>query len=162
MPQHPATSTDPITDERLTAIGLLEEVRAGLQDGFLAQLAEHGLSPLEFEVLLRLARSPEHRLRMADLASQVLMSASGLTRVADRLEAGGLLERRTCSEDRRGTWASATPAGLARLREVLPGHLELIDRWYTSVLEPDELAQLMGLLRKIRDVVRPGALAGAQ
>lgn len=162
MPQQSPVTPDPITDERLTAVGLLEEVRAGLQEGLLAQLAEHGLSPLEFEVLLRLGRSPERRLRMADLATQVLMSASGLTRVADRLEAAGLLERRSCSEDRRGTWAAATPAGLARLREVLPGHLELIDRCYTSVLDPDELAQLMELLRKVRDVVRPGALAGAQ
>ncbi len=154
------TAADPITDERLTATGLLEEVRAGLQEAFASQFAEQGLSPLEFEVLLRLARSPQHRLRMADLAAQVLMSASGLTRVADRLEAAGLLERSSCSEDRRGTWAAATPAGMARLRAMLPGHLEVIERWYTGVLSPDELDLLIRLLRKIRDVVRPGAVAG--
>lgn len=159
-----ARTTDPadalLDDPRLTAMGLLEETRAGIQEAMAAQLAEHKLSPLEFEVLLRLSRSPGRRLRMTDLASQVLMSASGLTRVVDRLEAASLVERASCSEDRRGTWAALTPAGLQRLTEALPGHLEVLDRLYSGVLSTEELERLTELLRKVRDVVRPGATAG--
>jgi DNA-binding MarR family transcriptional regulator len=151
-----------LEDERLTALGLLEETRSGLQDRFAAQLSAHSLSLLEFEVLLRLARSPGQQLRMSDLASQVMMSASGLTRVADRLEGSGLVERRHCDEDRRGTWASITATGRERLIGALPGHLDLIERWYTGVLTAEEVTQLTCLLRKVRDVVRPGAVAGAQ
>ncbi|MGN6087887.1 MAG: MarR family transcriptional regulator, partial [Actinomycetales bacterium] len=77
-------------DDRLTAMGLLEETRAGVSELLAPQLAEHGLSVLEFVVLLRLGRSPGERLRMADLATQVLLSASGLTRVIDRIENQGL------------------------------------------------------------------------
>ena len=45
-------------DPRITAIGLLVEACAGLSARFAAQFEEHGLSPVEFEVLTRLARSP--------------------------------------------------------------------------------------------------------
>jgi len=150
-----------LDDPRLTAVGLLEEARAGLQDLFSEQLAEHSLSPLEFEVLLRLSRSADHRLRMADLAAQVLMSASGLTRVVDRLEAADLVTRGSCAEDRRGTWAILTDEGLSRLLVALPGHLEVIERWYTGVLHPDQLVTLLESMRIVRDLVRPGATAGA-
>ncbi|MGN6688074.1 MAG: MarR family winged helix-turn-helix transcriptional regulator [Actinomycetales bacterium] len=149
-------------DDRLTAMGLLEETRAGVSELLAPQLAEHGLSVLEFVVLLRLGRSPGERLRMADLATQVLLSASGLTRVIDRIENQGLVERTSCREDRRGTWAVLTPAGRERLDAALPGHVAGIDEHFTGLLEPDELAELMRLLRKVRDVVRPGATAGAE
>jgi DNA-binding MarR family transcriptional regulator len=149
-----------LADPRLTMVGLLEETRAGLRDRFAEQLAEHGLSPLEFEVLLRLARTPDQRLRMSDLAEQVLMSASGLTRVADRLEAAGLLLRATCDEDRRGTWAVLTDAGLRRLLAALPGHLDVVDRWFTGVLTDAELETVTDVLRRVRDLVRPQATTG--
>lgn len=155
------SSDDLLSDERLTALGLLEETRAGLHERFATQLATHGLAELDFEVLLRLGRSPHARLRMSDLASQVNMSASGLTRVIDRLESAELVVRMNCREDRRGTWATVTEAGFARLHAALPGHLELIQQWYVGVLGPDEVAELTRLLRKLRDVVRPQAVAGA-
>ncbi|HSF26793.1 MAG TPA: MarR family transcriptional regulator [Actinomycetes bacterium] len=155
------SSEELLSDERLTALGLLEETRAGLHERFAEQLGTHGLAELDFEVLLRLGRSPDTRLRMSDLASQVNMSASGLTRVIDRLEAADLVARMTCREDRRGTWATVTEAGIARLHAALPDHLQLIQKWYVGVLEPDELTELTRLLRKLRDVVRPQAVAGA-
>ena len=56
-----------------------------------AQLnAEHGLTISDFEVMLRLARSPEQRLRRVDLAEQVLLTASGITRLLDGLDTRGL------------------------------------------------------------------------
>jgi hypothetical protein len=54
-----------------------------------------------------------------------------------------------------------TQAGQARLAAVLPGHLDLIDRWFTGLLAPDQLESLLAGLRVIRDAVRPGATAGA-
>ena len=61
---------DLVQDERITAIGLLSEAYAGLSARFGAQFAEHALAPVEFEVLLRLARSPQGQLRMTDLSTQ--------------------------------------------------------------------------------------------
>lgn len=148
-------------DARLTAIGLLEETVSGLEARMGPQLAEHGLSLLEFEVLLRLGRSPGCQLRMADLATQVSLSASGLTRVVDRLERTGLVIRRACDSDRRGTFATLTDAGATRLGEALPGHLEVLDTWLIGALDDARREGMLDGLRRVRDHVNPGALAGA-
>jgi DNA-binding MarR family transcriptional regulator len=148
-------------DPRITAIGLLMETVGGLTTRFTTQLADHGVSMVEFEVLMRLARSPERRLRMTDLAAQAMLTTSGITRVVDRLEKTGLVERFACESDRRGYFAVLTSAGLNRLDLLMPGHLELIEQWFTGLLDESELAAFLGTLRKIRDVVRPGATAGA-
>ena len=73
-----------------------------------------------FEVLIRLARSPEHRLRMTDLAAQTILSPSGLTRAVDRLVEAGLVEREACPTDRRSTYAVLTPEGERRVLKALP------------------------------------------
>jgi hypothetical protein len=54
-----------------------------------------------------------------------------------------------------------TPAGLARLDAVLPGHLDLLEKWFTSLLPGGQLDSLLRTLRVIRDAVRPEATAGA-
>jgi MarR family transcriptional regulator, 2-MHQ and catechol-resistance regulon repressor len=150
-----------ITDDpRLTAVGLLAETFAGLHAKLAPTFAAHGIAPLEFEVLLRLARSPGQRLRMTDLAAQAGMSTSGVTRIVDRLERSGTVERQTCPSDRRGSFAVLTGEGARRLAAVLPDHLADIDRWFTSALSPGQLAGLLDALHTLRNSVRPGATAG--
>ena len=152
--------TDLVRDERVTAIGLLSEVFSGLTTRFSAQIAEHGLALIEFEVLIRLARSPENRLRMTDLSTQTSLTSSGVTRVVDRLERDRLVCRIACPTDRRSSYAVITEAGLDRLLAVLPGHLDMIERWFTGLLTADQLDMMLNGLRIIRDSVRPGATAG--
>jgi MarR family transcriptional regulator, 2-MHQ and catechol-resistance regulon repressor len=152
-------STD-LNDPRFTAIGLFAEAFTGLTNRFAAQLEEHRLSAVEFEVLMRLARSPGNRLRMTDLAGQTSLSTSGVTRVVDRMERGGLVCREACPSDRRSSYAVITAAGRQRLDEVLPGHLELVQQWFIGQLSPQELDDLLAALRQIRDAVNPCATAG--
>ncbi len=152
---------DLVDDRRITAVGLLSEVYTGLSARFATQIAEHGLAPIEFEVLLRLSRSPEGQLRMTDLSTQTTLTTSGVTRVVDRLERDGLVRRTACPSDRRSSYTVITKAGHDRLAAVLPGHLDLIDQWFTGLLAPDQLESLLAGLRVIRDAVRPGATAGA-
>jgi DNA-binding MarR family transcriptional regulator len=149
-------------DERITAFGLLAEAHAGLSSRFAVQLAEHDLSPVEFEVLIRLARSADHQLRMTDLAAQTSLSTSGVTRVVDRMERDGLVRRRACPTDRRSSYTVVTAAGLTRLEETLPGHLELIEKWFTGQLRPAALRALLDALRTVRDAVAPDATSGAR
>lgn len=144
-------------DERITAFGLFAEVYTGLVARFSAQLADYGLSLVEFEVLVRLARSPDRRLRMTELASQVALTTSGITRVVDRVEREGLVRRNACRDDRRGLWAVLTDAGTERLDAALPGHLELIETHFTGRFDPADLAALVDRLREIRDDVNPSA-----
>ena len=117
-------SADPapaLDDPRLTAMGLLAETYKGLSSVLAPQIREHGMNDTEFEVLLRLVRSPGHRLRMSDLADQTALSTSGITRVVDRLERDGLVCRETCVTDRRGFWAALTSTG--SLASDVPGRV---------------------------------------
>ena len=150
-----------LDDPRITAIGLFAEAYAGLSARLTTELEEHGLSMVEFEVLMRLSRSPNHQLRMTDLAAQTSLSTSGVTRVVDRMERDGLIERRACPTDRRSSYAVVTDAGLQRVGEALPGHLRLIDQWFTGQLSPAALRNLLEALRSVRDAVHPGATAGS-
>ncbi|GGK94651.1 MarR family winged helix-turn-helix transcriptional regulator [Mangrovihabitans endophyticus] len=149
-----------LSDHRFTAAGLFTEAYTGMMNRFAAQLEEHHLSPVEFEVLMRLARSPGCRLRMTDLAAQTSLSTSGVTRVVDRMERDDLIRREACPSDRRSSYAVVTEPGKARLDDVLPEHLELIQQWLIEPLSADQFTGLMASLRAIRDAVNPCATAG--
>jgi DNA-binding MarR family transcriptional regulator len=154
------TDSGVFDDPRLTAMGLLAETHAGLQAKFMPALTAAGLSMTDFDVLIRLARSPGHQLRMTDLASQTALSTSGITRVVDRLERRGLVRRESCPSDRRGAFAVLTDPGRELVGAIVQTHVRDIDRWFTGLLTPGQLDALLEALRIIRDEVRPGATAG--
>lgn len=154
-------ATEPIVDPRITAMGLFTEAYLGLTARLACQIAQHELSPIEFEMLLRLSRSPDGQLRMTDLAAQTSLTASGVTRVVDRLERDSLVTRRACPSDRRSLYTVITESGRTRMAAILPGHIDLIETWFTSRLNPTELGALLDGIRVIRDAVRPSAEAGA-
>lgn len=149
-------------DPRLTTVGLLFETAQGLAEAFGHALTKDGLSLSEFEVLLRLARTPQQQLRMSDLAAQTTLSTSGITRVVDRLEKHALVERVSCPSDRRGYHATLTEAGARKLAELLPEHFGLIDELVMSRLGDSDIRTLTDALRKVRDAVRPTAVQGAE
>jgi DNA-binding MarR family transcriptional regulator len=155
------TQPAPLDDPRLTSMGLFAEAFSGVAGKLEAQVAGFGLAGAEFGVLLRLARSPNRRLRMTDLAAQTSLTSSGITRVVDRLADRGLACREACPSDRRSTFAVITAAGMERIEAALPGHLELIERWLLGPLDPAGRRQLEAALRTVRDAVRPDATAGA-
>ncbi|MFS1304246.1 MarR family winged helix-turn-helix transcriptional regulator [Streptosporangium longisporum] len=152
----------PFDDSRLTAMGLLSEVHSGIAAKTSALFATAGLSVIDFETLIRLARSPRQRLRMSDLAAQTSLSTSGVTRVVDRLEREGLVARQACTTDRRTSYAVITEAGTDRLGGVLPQHLADVETWFTGLLSPEQLDAFLDTLRILRDAVRPCATAGAE
>ena len=155
------TQPEPLDDPRLTSMGLFAEAFSGVAGKLEGQVAGFGLAGAEFGVLLRLARSPNRRLRMTDLAAQTSLTSSGITRVVDRLADRGLACREACPSDRRSTFAVITPAGMERIEAALPGHLELIERWLLGPLDPTGRRQLEAALRTVRNAVRPDATAGA-
>ena len=150
-----------LDDPRFTAFGLFAEAFTGLTNRFAVQFEQHRLSAVEFEVLMRLARSPGNRLRMTDLAGQTSLSTSGVTRVVDRMDRDGLVRREACASDRRSSYAVITTEGRQRLDEVLPGHLELLQQWFIGQLTPGQLDVLLDAMRSIRDAVNPCATAGS-
>jgi DNA-binding MarR family transcriptional regulator len=143
---------DVCNDPRITAFGMLLEGHAAVVAAVSRDLEEQAGMPVTwFEVLIRLARSPGQRLRMSELAGQVALSSSGLTRLADRVEAAGFLQREACPSDRRGSFAVLTDAGRAALDRALPAHLASVERHLAAPLGPDGMATLESLLRRLRD-----------
>jgi DNA-binding MarR family transcriptional regulator len=84
--------------------------------------AAHGISLPEYEVLLWVRQAPGRAIRMGELAERVMLSPSGLSRLVDRLVAGGLLQRCEFSGDARGVMARMTEGGLKRFREAAATH----------------------------------------
>src|ERR1043165_5597653 len=80
-------------------------------------MGAHGLTLSDYDVLVQLARAPQHKLRNIELANAVVLTRSGVTRLVDGLEKDGLVTRASCPSDKRGTLVQITDAGLARLRE---------------------------------------------
>lgn len=157
LPPEPPTPEPVPADDRLTTMGLFVESYNGVRAQVEADLEHGGLTGSEFEVLIRLARSPGRRLRMSALARQTIVTSSGLTRLVDRLSAAGLVARVRDDHDRRVYYAELTPPGHETLQRVLPNHLEVLDRLLLSVLDDDEHAAFVNALRKIRAVANPGA-----
>lgn len=86
----------------------------------------HDLSVTELDALQRLADYEQHGCRLQELVDCVPMSQSALSRLVSRLEAQGLVERRSCDTDRRGIFAQLTDDGRARLAEARPTKLRVL------------------------------------
>ena len=142
----------------LTTSGLFIEAYAGLAEASEARIASaSGLSSQWFEVLIRLARSPERRLRMTELAAQTTLTPSGLTRAVDRMVDAGLVEREACPTDRRSTYAVLTKEGETRLMQALPVHVAHLEELFDGLFTKRELGSLTDLLRRLRDAANPCA-----
>ena len=115
---------------------------------------ERGLPLPWYEVLLHLNEAPEGSLRMGDLARRALLTPSGLTRLVDRMETAGLVERRACGTDRRGSWATLTPAGRKKLKEASPVHVRGVHQYFARHLTKDEAKTLAKALDKMLADVR--------
>ncbi|MBM7790188.1 MarR family winged helix-turn-helix transcriptional regulator [Tenggerimyces flavus] len=150
-----------VDDPRLTAVGLLVEVYGGLIRRLDAVHAANGLTGTDFDVLIRLVRSPAKRLRMTDLATQTALSTSGITRIVDRLESRSLVARQPCMDDRRSSWASLTDSGQHLLDAHLPGLVHAIDEAFVGLLTTEQLDGFLDTLGTMRDALHPGATAGA-
>jgi DNA-binding MarR family transcriptional regulator len=96
--------------------------------------AEHGLSVSAYEVLMFLADAPGHRMRMSDIASRVLLSRSGCTRLVDRLVDLGYVTRCAATTDGRGLYAQLTASGLAKTQAARATHREGVRRFFLNDL----------------------------
>jgi DNA-binding MarR family transcriptional regulator len=118
--------------------------------------AAHGLSLAEYDALLQIAHAPGRRIRMNVLAERVILSRSGITRLVDRLEAAGSVERSACASDARGQEAVLTAPGLSRLRAAATTHLDGVRRYFLDRLDDAELAGIEQSLGRVANPLGPG------
>jgi DNA-binding MarR family transcriptional regulator len=116
-----------------------------------ALVASHGLTINDYGCLLLLSRAGEEGMRRIDLANQLQLSPSGITRLLDRLEDQGLVGKGECKSDARVSYAILTDAGLEKLKDAAPGHVEDIERRLSAVLSEAEMQTLTDLLGRLSD-----------
>lgn len=104
-----------------------------------------------YDVLVTLEKAPEGRLRMSELADQVLLSYSGLTRLVDKIEAAGLLRREMCPGDRRVCYATITPAGLEWRRDAWPARRAALVELFAQHITEEEAHIIETALCRVAD-----------
>ena len=112
-------------------------------------LAPHGLTMGDYEVLVWLSEAEQNRMRMCDLAGALQLSPSGLTRRLDGMVKNGWVERASCESDRRVMWAHLTPAGLVKMKSVAPDHVASVRRLVLDPLGPTGVEQLGEIFGRI-------------
>ena len=121
---------------------LMERIEDALAVGKLPPLAW-------YDVLWELEKAPAQRLRMHELAERIVLSRSHLTRLADRLEAAGLLHREPCPDDRRGSFCVITPAGLDARATMWPVYGEQIEALFGRHLSATEAEVLVKAMTRM-------------
>lgn len=106
---------------------------------------EHGLPLTSYDVLIQLSLVPDRRLRMFELADAVVLSRSGLTRLVDRLERDGLVERERGEVDPRQMYARLTGRGLEVLADATPTHVAGIKERFLERLSDEQTKQLASI-----------------
>jgi DNA-binding MarR family transcriptional regulator len=106
-----------------------------------------------YSILLMLSQVEGGSMRPSDLADHLGLSRSGTTRLIDRLEKDGIVERRSCGTDRRGTFVGLTREGEQQFREAGRIHLRGINEHVGSHLDSDEMADLRRILTKLAEGV---------
>jgi DNA-binding MarR family transcriptional regulator len=115
-----------------------------------SQLQAHGKIALgSYDVLVQLAEAPGNRLRMSELAEAVLLSRSGLTRLVDRLQRDGLVQREPDPDDARGMYTVLTAKGRDTLRDASYVHLAGVSALVLNRLSDTELRQLQALMVRL-------------
>lgn len=115
------------------------------------RLRAFGLTLAEYEILVTLSESSDHRVRMSELASSVQQSRSRLTHTIQRMERAGLVQRVSCAEDGRGVNAELTSAGLKALRTAAPDHVAAVRELLVDAVSPADYAALGRVMTRVTE-----------
>lgn len=142
-------------DPRQRAWARFVTAQAMLLERIEAAFSAAGLPPLAwYDVLWILENAEGGRLRPAELARRAVVSRSNVTRLTDRLEKEGLVARRECAEDGRGTVCELTPKGRALRARMWPVYRGQIDRLFGRHLGPREAGDLAATLETIINAMK--------
>lgn len=120
-----------------------------------ALAAETGLTLDDYGILVALSESPEHRMRMNDLAAVLATSPSRMTYRIDRLVKLGHVCRESCPTDRRGSFAVLTPEGMEALRQAAPVHVASVRDNLVDHMTGEEFVALGRILQRVVEALRP-------
>ncbi|WP_312868950.1 MarR family winged helix-turn-helix transcriptional regulator [Amycolatopsis pithecellobii] len=140
-------------DEIVTWWGLVIEGYVATQDKLMGEIAKRfGLSPAQFDIMLRLVRTPGYQMSMTKLANEAALSSGGFTKVADRLEKAGLIVRRPSRDDRRVTYACLSEHGRTIANNARRTCAAILRQRVLEPLGSDASKALAEAMRTLREV----------
>lgn len=110
-----------------------------------------GISLADYEVLVRLSEDGNEELRAAALADALGWGRSRLSHQLRRMEAAGLITRRTCQDDGRGSLVGLTARGRRCIEDAAPGHVADVRRYFLDAIAPGDLEVLNRVASGIAD-----------
>ena len=135
---------------QMSAWALLLSANSRLLERIEASLAAAELPPLAwYDVLWELEKAPDGRLRMHEIADHTVLSRSNLTRLADRLENAGLIEREICADDRRGAYCVITRTGRQMRARMWPVYQKGIEKLFAAHVSADEARSMTAALERV-------------
>jgi DNA-binding MarR family transcriptional regulator len=148
-----AQSTTGVSSAELAAWDGFLRAHADLVGRLDAELSrEHGLTLSSYDVLSRLAAAPDRSMRMSELAGVVILTPSGLTRLVDRLCRDGLVRRRRCRSDARGSFAVLTDRGVEVLGDAHHTYLAGVRSLFLDQLSASDLRRLASCWDRVAQV----------
>lgn len=145
-----ATSGARLDSETLQATGSIRSTQTAVSKLIDSEaVAPTGHDPTTIDLLVRLDQSPDQRLRSVRLSQQLLLSPSHISRMVDRAEEAGLVERCADPDDRRASQVALTDAGRTVLADFAPRLERIIDDIVTTQLSATEVDTLVSLLQRI-------------
>jgi DNA-binding MarR family transcriptional regulator len=114
-------------------------------------MRESGLSEADYDVLSGLSETEGRKMRLSELATQMLWSKSRLSHHITRMEQRGLVRREECSEDARGSVVALTDAGWNAIVAAAPGHVASVRRHLIDLLTAGEIDALAAVSRRVVD-----------
>ncbi len=155
MPQCWTVPSPQILEVHLNAWRALLNAHSAVTEAVERALRSEDLPPFAwYDVLWALRRAPDRRLRMGELAESVTLTRGGLTKLVDRVEAAGMLQREACATDRRGYHAVLTEAGNELLRRMWPVYARVLEEQFVAMFSDADAEQLAEMLGR---VTRDGA-----
>jgi len=117
-------------------------------------LAAHGLSLSDYEILVHLSDAKDRSLRMSDLADKTILSRSRLSHRIKYMESKGWVERQKCDSDKRGTWAVMTTKGWNAIVKAAPDHVSSIRNRFIDQISKADQGNIASIFEKIEKVLR--------
>ncbi|MFI2436382.1 MarR family winged helix-turn-helix transcriptional regulator [Streptomyces sp. NPDC018693] len=117
---------------------------------------ECGISHTMFEVLIRLCRRPDENVTQRELADDLTLTSSGITRLVDRMEEAGLVRRVPAPGDRRSVLVQSTQDGRTAFLQAAAVHARVVERYFVAPVAQDDYARLTSSLSQIHQALRDG------
>ena len=146
---------DLFPDDRLATTGALLDAQTAIGAAIEKLAVEPaGLDAATADLLVRLSKSADCGIRGVDIGEQCQMTATRVSRLVDRAEAEGLVERAPDPHDRRAQHVVLTDKGREAAHRFAPLMNDVLDDVVFEALTAEERATLIGLLSRLSDAAR--------